>query len=375
MPWKIVEDGPTETPYCIHKERADGTPGETVHCHASRENAAAQMRALYASEADMTTTLILDDFVTVKPGQPYRLFPFGVVVKNGRKHNITPEMAARFRLPHFKPPVKLGSHSDTTPAGGHIVGLEVRQDGLYALTELNDKGAAALEDGAYRYHSPEVIWEGGALEDPTTGEPINGPLIIGDALLHTPHLGEAAALYTIEPIKEGETMEDEIKMPASIWARFTAWLDKVAPGEPVQPDPDAAAEQMSAEAQALTEQMSAIQAERDEMAAKVARMEAEQAHRERVERFAADLRATKAEQNAELLASLSDDTAAWVLQQFRALSAQIAANDKLTSEIGTPVERPTDANAVVQQYATEHKMSYADALSAVVRLQPELFSK
>ena len=78
-----------------------------------------------------------DKFVAVSPGEPYRLFPFGPIFKGGQRRDITPEFASKFKLPHFKPPIKLGSHDETTPAGGHIVGLEVRADGLYALTEMN----------------------------------------------------------------------------------------------------------------------------------------------------------------------------------------------------------------------------------------------
>ena len=153
---------------------------------------------------DNKSDYLIDVFATVKPGVAYRLFPFGVIVKNGVKREITPEYARRFRLPHFKPPIKLGSHADTTPAGGFIVGLEVRDDGLYAIPEHTEQGAAVLADGSYRYHSPEVIWEGGGLENPADGEEIAGPLIVGDALLHTPHLGEAAALYNVEPMHGGD---------------------------------------------------------------------------------------------------------------------------------------------------------------------------
>jgi len=158
---------------------------------------------------------VITDFVTVAAGEPFRLLPFGQIVKNGRKREVTRELAARFRLPHFRPPIKLGSHKDETPAGGHIVALEVRDDGLYAVPEYNDEGAAALARGAYRYHSPEIVWEGG-LEDPQTGDVQDGPLIIGDALLHTPHLGEAAALYTAD-ITQGEQKMNEgtVTVPVS----------------------------------------------------------------------------------------------------------------------------------------------------------------
>jgi hypothetical protein len=109
------------------------------------------------------TTYLIDDYVATKTGTGYRLFPFGVIYKNGKRREITPEFASQFKLPHFKPPIKLGSHDDPTPAGGHIVALEVRADGLYAIPEWNEKGEISNTDGAYRYHSPEVIWNDGAI--------------------------------------------------------------------------------------------------------------------------------------------------------------------------------------------------------------------
>ena len=90
------------------------------------------------------------EFVNTKPGDPIRLFPFGKLFKNGKLIEFTKELAARFRLPHFKPPIKLGSHNDDQAAGGHITGLEVRDDGLYAHVELTDKGGEALVAGDFR---------------------------------------------------------------------------------------------------------------------------------------------------------------------------------------------------------------------------------
>src|SRR3989304_5438019 len=159
--------------------------------------------------------ITITDYVTLTPGDPIRLFPFGKVIKNGKEHLITPETAARFRLPHFHPPVKLGSHKDEAPAGAYIKRLEVRSDGLYAHVEMTDKGAQALAQGDYRYHSPEVVWEGG-FEDPTTGDTIEGPFIVGDALLHPPHLGQAAALFTAENHTKEKVMTETVQIPASL---------------------------------------------------------------------------------------------------------------------------------------------------------------
>lgn len=311
---------------------------------------------------------LIDNYVATKPGDAYRLFPFGAIVKNGKRRDITPEYAATFKLPHFKPPVKLGSHEDATPAGGHIVGLEVRSDGLYAIPEFTERGAQALSDGAYRYHSPEVIWDGGSLEDPKTGEMISGPFIVGDALLHTPHLGEATALYSIQPVEPlgGESMTEEtVQVPRGLWDKFTAWFSKRVDEETAEPT-----------APAEPENFAAVQAERDEYKAKVAAMEAETAKKARVDAFSAKLQATIVKDGASVLAGMTDEQAEWVLQQFGALSAQINANDKLTQEIGHNSEAKSGKEALndaVLARTKETGESYPVALSALAREKPELF--
>jgi len=61
MPWKVFKQGEK---YCVHKLNSDGSKGELVNggCHGSKDEAAAQARALYASEAkeltDETLTLL-----------------------------------------------------------------------------------------------------------------------------------------------------------------------------------------------------------------------------------------------------------------------------------------------------------------------------
>lgn len=47
MPWKVFEEHGRS---CVHKMNADGSMGPVVHCHNTPEEAAAQARALYASE-------------------------------------------------------------------------------------------------------------------------------------------------------------------------------------------------------------------------------------------------------------------------------------------------------------------------------------
>jgi len=176
---------------------------EPMKCYDNHDDALAYLRALEANVSDAHNTWMVevDDYVTLKGGKPFRLLPFGTIYKNGIKRVITPEIAKTFKIPHFKPAIKLGAHEETTPAGGSVIGLEVLENvikpGLYAIPEYTDKGQKAVDEGDYRYQSPEVMWEGG-YEDPRTGEITAGPMIVGVALLHNPHLGEEAALFQSE---------------------------------------------------------------------------------------------------------------------------------------------------------------------------------
>jgi hypothetical protein len=315
----------------------------------------------------MDTTYLLDNYLATKTGQAYRLFPFGVIFKNGKRREITPEYAAHFKLPHFRPAVKLGSHEDATPAGGHIVGLEVRDDGLYAIPEWNEKGETAMLDGAYRYHSPEVLWDDGAIENPADGTMINGPLILGDALLHMPHLGEATALYSITPT-EVDQMNENVTIPQGLWDKFIAPLFAKEP------------ETVEVIKEVIPDEYKAAVVERDELKAKI--QEAEQAaeRRARVEKFDADLKETKADPTlAELLADVPAETAEAVMKQFKALSAQID-DSNLTGETGSDApaaalgDDPKGAfNAAVTALAKEKSLYYHVAFEQVKKEQADLF--
>lgn len=311
---------------------------------------------------------VITEFVTVAAGEPFRLLPFGQLVKNGRKREITRELAARFRLPHFRPPIKLGSHKDETPAGGHIVALEVRDDGLYAVPEYNDEGAAALARGAYRYHSPEIVWEGG-LEDPQTGDVQDGPLIIGDALLHTPHLGEAAALYTADITQGEQKMSGEtVTVPVS-------WLDRLFGRVPEETPPTAPVATVD------TDRLTAVESERDDLAARVARMESEAAQAERVQRFAAELAETSLADDdglPVLLAGLSDETAGELMRRFKALAEQ-ARVSALTANVGHEGQAPSgdpvmELDAAIKSVMAAEKMDYVQAMTRVRATQPDLIA-
>lgn len=318
----------------------------------------------------METTYLLDNYTTVKAGEPYRLFPFGKIVKNGKTREITPQSAAEFKLPHFKPAIKLGSHDDTTPAGGHMQKLFVRNegnpatDGLWVLPEWNDKGGQALADGAFRYHSPEVIWEDGALENPTDGSLINGPLILGDALLHAPHLGEATALYQVEKITGVSNMEENITLPKSFYDQFVAPLFK-------KPEVEVKT--------VVPEDYEATKLERDNFKAQIEKQEADKLRQGRVEKFSAELTETKASPElAELLADLPEDKAGAIMKQFRSLSEQINTTAILGEQgsEGQAIEDPKAAfNAIVLKYSAEKKIDYNSAFEIVKTENGDLFAQ
>lgn len=318
----------------------------------------------------METTYLIDDYVSTIPGEPYRLFPFGTLVKNGRKRDITPEYAATFHLPHFKPPIKRGSHEDTTPAGGHIVGLEVRIDGLYAIPELNEQGAKALQEGAYRYHSPEVIWEDSGLEDPTTGEIIPGPLIVGDALLHTPHLGEAAALYSIEPEKENQ-MADTVEIPKNFWEKFEALFDRKPERVEVIPEDYEATKLQLDEFKAKLQAIETEKARIEQLSALKVELRGEQF----CEHFAADEAADAA---AAMLAGMTDEQREWVKGEFAKLAGQVQVSN-LTEEKGSDQPAPdspaAEMGAAIKAKMEQFKISYVEAFAAVCKENPDLANK
>lgn len=315
----------------------------------------------------MESTYLYDEFTTLTAGVGFKLFPFGRVYKGGKARDITPEFAKTIKLPHFTAPIKLGSHDDTTPAGGFITALEVREDGLYAIPEWNEAGKKAIENGAFRFNSPEIIWEGG-LENPKTGDIIRAPMIIGDALLHTPHLGNDTALYSVEPINNKENdMEDNITVPKNLWDKFSAYLDSlITPAAPQT-------------VEVIPDEYKAAKVERDALKAQAIEREQAEALKVRVEKFESELKETKADPTlAEVLADLPEEKAGAIMKQFRALSEQIGATDVLTQEQGSEggeIADPKAAfNALVLKYSAEKKADYNTAFEIIKTENADLFA-
>ena len=333
------------------------------------------------SRVSRNSAFLIDEFVTPIAGQPYRLFAFGKIKRGKTEREITPEYARKFKLPHYNPVIKLGSHKETTPAAGHIKALEVREDGLYAVPEWVPAGESALKEGAYRYHSPEVIWDGG-LEDASTGQKTPGPIIVGDALLHNPALGEQTAFYTaVEHAeingKEQDNMStaDTVNVPAGFLDRLLARFDR-------SPDPEPTPEPDNAPDAAQVEKFETLQAERDELSAKIATMEAAEAAEKRVAHYAAEIATTPqaAQEGADaILAGMTDAQADWVVTEFKALSAQIDES-KLTGDVGASGDSDThrspqhalDAAAKKLIADSDGEVTYLGAIEQLRVQRPDL---
>lgn len=126
------------------------------------------------------------------------------------------------------------------------------------------------------------------------------------------------------------------------------------------------------------DEFTALKAERDDFAAKLAAIEQAETHRLRVEHFSAELTDTKAPELAAVLADLSDEQAAPILVALRALSAQID-DTELTAEIGSvgdaaPVD-PSDKIGMLINQKIQEGLTYADAFSAARLENTALFAE
>jgi hypothetical protein len=364
-----------------------------------KQEAITKLRRLYEQmdrqppgERDDASWVLIDEYVVLQAGEPYRLLPFGTIVKNGERHDITPEYARRFRLPHFKPPIKLGDHDDKTPAGGHMLRLEVREDGLYVHPELNANGTTAVAEGHYRYHSPEIIWDDGGYIDPTTGDFIPGPLIVGDALLHTPYLGEGAALYKYEVTKSngGNAMSEMTQVPTSWFDKFTAFMfgkldepetPETQTREPEPQTPPPAPQVEPDKFAALEQERDDLKAKAEQYAAEVEKLKADQAKAQRVAHFAAEFKDTALSDSAdlhELLTAVDEEVAGKLLVHFKALSEQVRVGN-ITQPMGgsgnPEGEREQTPDEYIQEMMKEDKnLTYLQAFDKAKAARPELFT-
>lgn len=326
--------------------------------------------------SDTEHVFIRDDFVTITPGEPFRLFPLTTIFKDGIPRNLK-EIAHSIKLPPWSPPIKRGSHADDAPAVGHIRKLQIvgdgsaPTDGIYGIPDYTEEGLRLVNDGDFKYQSPEMIWDG-QLEDSETGELIDGPFIVGTALLHMPHLGQAAALYSTDPIIDdgGVTMSETVTVPVS-------WLDRLF-GRDNQPQPTEQETEKPPEPTGVEpDKFEALQKERDDMAARLKAMEDERVQGERIAHFQAELKDIATDDVYEILAGMDEAEAGVIVQHFKALSEQVRVSN-LEGDVGSagdddPVDPKMALHAAIEAKAKEDGISYPSAMEALRAEQPDLF--
>lgn len=359
--------------------KEDGSP-VAGGCHDTPEEARAHLKALEANVPDANslyyaeTFSLADVFVATRPGTPYLWLPIGPLKKGDKDRTVTAELAAKFKLPHFQPPIKLGSHEETTPAGGHIVGFEVRADGIWVTPSLVPNGEKALADGAYKYHSPEIIWEDGRIQDPVSGKMIEGPFIMGDAFLHTPHLGERAALYSA--LTKENNMTETMTVP-------TSWFERLfTKPEPTQPDKNGTEVDIDALKVKATK-ADELQTELDTLkanATKTAQLTALTTELSDVKKYGALFGGEAAKTYAEHFSAVPEAVREPILQKFRAMSAQLDEaklagwHPGKTGEEGAGQANATELfDAAVKTIAKEKNISYAQATIVAIKEKKELF--
>ncbi|MDO8751147.1 MAG: hypothetical protein Q7K03_08395 [Dehalococcoidia bacterium] len=189
MPWKVIEKAGT---FCVFKLGADNEPmGEAIHCHATHDEAAAQARALYASEAKAAVKFSNADETDIEG----LLAPYGGCF-NGK--DITGEFFSaktNFALDFFPLDARpvLYHHGLDPKTGIAVVGrmksvsrdemglwmtaqLDAHNEYYGAIKELIKQGKLGLSSGSMR-HLVEV--------NPKSGEILCWPLIEG-SLTPTP---------------------------------------------------------------------------------------------------------------------------------------------------------------------------------------------
>lgn len=310
-----------------------------------------------------------DHYVTVTPGDPIKLFPIKSIFKNGVER--TADLVRSLKLPHFKPVIKRGSHAEDAPALGYITNLFESDGWLMGETEWTPKGLAEMEEGTFRYLSPEVIWDG-EMEDSSTGDWLSGPLLVGAAALHMPALGAAASFYTVETTEVDMTEHDE---KVSVGA-----LEKIkelfgAPKqEPKEQDPPAP------QVDGSVEKYEAAQQEIELLQAQIAEFMAQDEKGQRVDHFAAEFKDAEAvagdKELHELLAGIDEDVAEKLVVKFKALSAQINESN-LTGAVGRNHQQDEDPQtalySAIEELANEKEIPFHEAANMIARTRPELF--
>lgn len=175
---------------------------------------------------------------------------------------------------------------------------------------------------------------------------------------------------------------ETVTMPASLLERILSFFgqkpEPAAP-EPEAPPPAPGPEPAVLSAAVSVDQLTALQNERDDLAARIATMQAEREQAARVAQYAAEFDGTALAGDAELpalLAGLPDAAAGDLTRRLKALAEQgrVAA---LTADVGHEGQAVTGdpvaaLDAAIRAKMTSDKVDYNAALNAVRGEQPAL---
>ena len=170
-------------------------------------------------------------------------------------------------------------------------------------------------------------------------------------------------------------MSEDKVISKTLWDQLAAVF--AGPKDASAPEPNPAA---------IPEDYSAAVKERDELKAKIEKIEAEKLHAETVskltadlqnkEKFSAEFGGTAAGEAAEILAGMTEDQQKWVTTRLAAMAKRIDYS-KLTTELGSDganvINNPVQAfNAAVESKMKTMHVDYPTALKMVSDETPDL---
>jgi len=259
MPWRVEKDGDK---FCVVKE-ADGS---TVKCHSTRDDAVKHMKALYAAEPQGTMKYSVlsfadnilsdsDEGESIKWLKAWRYSTWDH--PRYGKVEITPETGAAFKE-HFDSGALGREHlinyehgvdpAKGYKAGGKVLAIDPRQDGIYYKVEFNDIALNEIKNGEWYYLSPE--YDDAYIDSETGTLYENMPLDL--ALTNTPYFKGQEAL----PLNFSELyVKPEVKntiVPKG-GNKVDELLKKFAANLGVELDDDASEEDVLAKASELSE--------------------------------------------------------------------------------------------------------------------------
>ncbi len=194
MPWKVyLENGK----HCVHKINADGSKGGLVHCHDSEEQAAAQARALYASEArqskatwDVAYQNDLPDgaFLYVEPGDKDDT---GRTVPRSKRHFPYKDASGAIDLPHLRNAIARIPQSNAP--GLNVEALQKRAQKLLEDAQSSKGGLRFYKqsDGQYRW----LGWVSNQYRDNDTPREILSSAAHKEFVSHADKTGEFPELW------------------------------------------------------------------------------------------------------------------------------------------------------------------------------------